>query len=55
MERLCLSVKEAEAATGVSDTQLYRLMAAGQLAYRLIGRRRVIPMCAIRSLVGEES
>jgi len=42
VERLAYSVNEAAAITGLSRDLLYDQMRAGNLAYRKVGRRRII-------------
>lgn len=42
VERLAYSVNEAAAITGLSRDLLYDQMRTGKLAYRKVGRRRII-------------
>jgi len=42
VERLAFSVNEAAAITGLSRDLLYDQMRIGKLAYRKVGRRRII-------------
>lgn len=49
--RLALSVRAACWSIDISRAKLYQLMKTGQLAYVLIGSRRVIPIAAIESLL----
>jgi excisionase family DNA binding protein len=48
-EPLAISVDEAAALAGVSRSLLYDEMVAGRLAWAKIGKRRVIPIAALRS------
>ncbi len=49
-----LSPAEAEIYTGLGRATIYRLIAAGLLDSRKVGRRRLIPVEALDAL-GEES
>jgi excisionase family DNA binding protein len=51
-QRPSCTVKEACAATGLSRTTIYECMAAGQLAATTVGRRRLINVPSLLSLVG---
>lgn len=48
-----LSPAEAEIYTGLGRATLYRLIAAGVLESRKVGRRRLIPIAALDK-IGEE-
>jgi excisionase family DNA binding protein len=43
VQRLAYSMPEAEIATGLSRSTLYRLMARGELSTVRRGRRRLVP------------
>jgi excisionase family DNA binding protein len=43
LERLAYSLAEAEAASGISRSSLYNLIAAGKLKTIQLGRRRLVP------------
>lgn len=49
--KLAYSIPEACEATSLSRAFLYKLMARGDLAFTIIGRRRVIPAKALQALV----
>lgn len=50
-EVLTVSVKEAVRITGLGRSFLYELMKAGELSYKNIGKRRIIPLTDLRRLV----
>ena len=50
-ELLAYSVEAATAATGLSRSLIFELMAAGKLERVKIGRRTVIPANSLRALV----
>lgn len=50
-EVLTVSVKEAVRITGLGRSYLYELMKAGDLSYKNIGKRRLIPLTNLRRLV----
>jgi excisionase family DNA binding protein len=52
VERLCYTVDEARAATGLGRTFFYELMKSGKLAYTQVGDRRLIAVAALKALVG---
>jgi excisionase family DNA binding protein len=49
--RLVLTVTEAAKALGISRALAYELVARGELPALCLGRRRVIPRCALEALV----
>lgn len=52
VEPVAVSVKDAIALTSLSRNSIYNLIQRGELESRMIYGRRVIPMSAIRALVG---
>ena len=44
-------VKEAEKATGIRKSALYKLMADGKLRFTQIGAVRIIPAGALKALI----
>ena len=50
-EVLTVSVKEAVRITGLGRSYLYELMKAGDLSYKNVGKRRLIPLTNLRRLV----
>jgi excisionase family DNA binding protein len=51
--RLAYSIDEAAQAIGVSKRTIEELLSTGQLRSKVIGRRRLIPVSALRKLIGE--
>jgi len=47
------TVASAVTFTGIGRTELYRLMGEGKLPYLMHGRRRLIPVNALRQLLAE--
>ncbi|WP_445217989.1 helix-turn-helix domain-containing protein [Bradyrhizobium sp. Pa8] len=50
-ERLTCTIDEACEATGLGRTKLYELIGAGQLDTRTVGRRRLVLVSSIRTLL----
>jgi excisionase family DNA binding protein len=50
--KLGLSIDEAAHASGVSRSTLYGLIKAGRLHVTKVGRRTIVPVSAIRDLLG---
>lgn len=50
---LSVSILDAAQMTGLSRSRIYELLNDGQLHSVLIGKRRLIPMSALRKLIGE--
>ena len=48
-----MSVAEAVRFSGLSRSELYKLMTAGRLTYTKVGRRRLIPRKALVGLLSE--
>jgi excisionase family DNA binding protein len=48
---LAVDVKEAARLTSFGKTKIYEMLADGTLPSRTIGRRRVIPYSALKTLV----
>jgi predicted DNA-binding transcriptional regulator AlpA len=48
---ITLTVEAATAATGLSRTRLYQLMAAGAIEHRKIGRRTMILTASLRRYI----
>ncbi len=53
VEKLAASVPETAAMTGLSRSGIYNLLTSGKLRSVTVGSRRLIPMSAIRELIGE--
>ena len=53
--RLAYSFSEAEVASGLSRSTLYRLIARGDLRSVKRGKRRLIPSDELRRLCGQEA
>jgi len=53
VERIALSVPDALHAIGISRSTLYLMMDSGELTFVKIRGRRVIPVSALRALVGD--
>jgi excisionase family DNA binding protein len=51
--RLAYSIDEAAESIGVSKRTIEELLSTGQLRSKVIGRRRLIPVSALRKLIGE--
>lgn len=51
--RIALSIEEAAESIGVSKSVIENLVATGQLRTKVIGRRRVIPVAALKRFVGD--
>jgi excisionase family DNA binding protein len=51
LEPLSLSIPEAARLIGVSRSQVYVLMDAGELSSIKLGRRRLIPTASVRELL----
>jgi excisionase family DNA binding protein len=47
-DRITIGVGEAVRLTGLGRSTLYELMAAGQIPYRTIGRRRLVMVDGLR-------
>lgn len=54
LSRLTYSLAEAEVATSLSRTGLYRLMARGELRTVQIGGRRLVPAAELERLVATQ-
>jgi len=52
--RLAYSLTEAQVATGLSRSTLYRLMARGELGTVKRGKRRLIPSGELKRLCSQE-
>jgi excisionase family DNA binding protein len=52
MQPLLVSIPDAAKLLSVSRTAIYQLVSSGELASLTIGRRRLIPVSALRSLAG---
>lgn len=50
-ERLTMSVEEASVALGISRSLAYELVRRGVLPSLRLGRRIVVPVCALEDLV----
>jgi len=55
VDRLAYSVKEAAAITGLSRDLLYDQMRTGKLAYRKVGRRRIITRQHLKAFLTDEA
>ena len=53
-ERLAISVEEAAELLGISRTSAYLAAQRGELPSRLIGRRRVVPVAALRAYLAAQ-
>lgn len=53
MTKLTVTVAEAAALIGVSRRLIYNMVARGELRSITLGRRIVIPTCAIEELLGQ--
>jgi excisionase family DNA binding protein len=49
--RLVYSVREAEQATGLSRSTIYRLISNGRLKTVKVGARRLVPVAALTALL----
>lgn len=54
VERLAYSVEEAAVLLGISRTSCYIACQKGELPSRLIGRRRVVPVAALRAYLAAQ-
>lgn len=43
----CFDVKQLQEILKVGETNVYKLLRSGQLSSRTIGRRKVVPVCAL--------
>jgi excisionase family DNA binding protein len=48
---VALSIDDAARAAGISRTQLYEEMRTGRLASKKIGKRRVVPVDALKAWI----
>lgn len=53
-DRLAYSVEEAAVLLGISRTSAYLACQRGELPSRLIGRRRVVPIAALRAYLAAQ-
>lgn len=53
----CFDVKQLQAILGVGESNVYRLLRSGQLPSRTIGRRKIVPVCALAQflVIGEKN
>jgi excisionase family DNA binding protein len=51
--RLAVNPAEAVRLTGLSRSTIYNLLGSGELPSVTVGRRRLIPVSALKKLVGE--
>jgi excisionase family DNA binding protein len=54
-QRLACTIAEACEATGLGRTKLYELIGEGQLVTTTIGRRRLVLLRSLRTLVGVDN
>jgi excisionase family DNA binding protein len=54
-QRLTCTIAEACEATGLGQTKLYELIGKGQLVTTMIGRRRLVLLRSLRTLVGVDN
>ena len=52
---ISVSIVEAAKMTGLSRSRIYELINEERLRSVLIGKRRLVPVSALRQLIGEES
>lgn len=52
IERMALSIEEFVACTGISRATVYRRFDDGSLKAIKFGKRRLIPMAAVREIMG---
>jgi excisionase family DNA binding protein len=52
IEPLAVTVQEARRVTGISNSRLYELLAAGKLRSTHIGRRRLIIFASLKEVLG---
>ena len=53
MEKLLLSIEEASEALALGRSLLYQKLQSGELQSVRVGRRRLVPVSAIREYIGK--